>query len=547
MVGAVLVRDGRVVGEGFHRRPGEPHAEILALAGAGERARGATLFVNLEPCSHHGRTPPCADALVAAGIARVVACHRDPDPRVSGRGFDLLRQAGIAVEVGASADAAVELNFRFLVNRVLSRPQVTLKWAMSLDGKIATVAGESQWISGTAARRWALALREEHDAILVGVGTVLADDPRLDRRLGRAGGPILRVVLDRRLRTPLAAKLFEVPGPVVIYSESRDAARFRELSGRGAEVVRAARGHAGDRARRSRRTGGLEPARRGGPRYRDGLLRRRALRSAGGGGGSAAAGRTDGPRTARGPRRGTTCRSPFGRAAEGPKVRYGSGAVRIQREMFTGIVRELGTLIAAPANSGQGGVRLLIGHSAELGRLLAPGASLGVSGVCLTVLDTDARSEVVSEVELSRETLARTRLGRLRSGDRVNLEPALRAGDPLGGHWVQGHVDTVATLVRRDDREAHSEFTVAIPRGMASYVVEKGSVALDGVSLTVASCSLESFTVALIPHTLEVTTLGGARPGSRFHFEADVLAKYVERMLLVRGLIPAPVGSGQGS
>jgi len=192
-------------------------------------------------------------------------------------------------------------------------------------------------------------------------------------------------------------------------------------------------------------------------------------------------------------------------------------------------------------------VRLLIGHSAELGRLLAPGASLGVSGVCLTVLDTGARSEVVSEVELSRETLARTRLGRLRSGDRVNLEPALRAGDPLGGHWVQGHVDTVATLVRRDDREAHSEFTVAIPRGMASYVVEKGSVALDGVSLTVASCSLESFTVALIPHTLEVTTLGGARPGSRFHFEADVLAKYVERMLLVRGLIPAPVGSGQGS
>ncbi len=215
--------------------------------------------------------------------------------------------------------------------------------------------------------------------------------------------------------------------------------------------------------------------------------------------------------------------------------------------MFTGIVRELGTLIAAPANSGQGGVRLLIGHSAELGRLLAPGASLGVSGVCLTVLDTGARSEVVSEVELSRETLARTRLGRLRSGDRVNLEPALRAGDPLGGHWVQGHVDTVATLVRRDDREAHSEFTVAIPRGMASYVVEKGSVALDGVSLTVASCNLESFTVALIPHTLEVTTLGGARPGSRFHFEADVLAKYVERMLLVRGLIPAPVGSGQGS
>lgn len=215
--------------------------------------------------------------------------------------------------------------------------------------------------------------------------------------------------------------------------------------------------------------------------------------------------------------------------------------------MFTGIVRELGTLIAAPADSGQGGVRLRIGHSAELGALLSTGASLGVSGVCLTVLESDERTPTVSEVELSRETLARTRLGRLRAGDRVNLEPALRAGDPLGGHWVQGHVDTLASLVRRDDREAHSEFTVAIPRGMASYVVEKGSVALDGVSLTVASCDLESFTVALIPHTLEVTTLGAARPGSRFHFEADVLAKYVERMLLVRGLIGASEGSGRGS
>lgn len=232
------MRGGELVGEGFHHRPGEPHAEILALAAAGERARGATLFVNLEPCSHHGRTPPCAEALVAAGISRVVACHRDPDPRVSGRGFDLLRQAGIAVEVGERAHAAAELNFRFLVNRLLQRPAVTLKWAMTLDGKIATVAGESQWISGAAARRWALALREEHDAILVGVGTVLADDPRLDRRLGKAGAPILRVVLDRRLRTPLAAKLLGVPGPVLIYSESHDEERVRELGERGAEVVR---------------------------------------------------------------------------------------------------------------------------------------------------------------------------------------------------------------------------------------------------------------------------------------------------------------------
>ena len=134
--------------------------------------------------------------------------------------------------------------------------------------------------------------------------------------------------------------------------------------------------------------------------------------------------------------------------------------------MFTGIVRELGHLTAAPEDSGQGGVRLRIGHSAELGAQLTPGASLAVSGVCLTVLATGRSSGVESEVELSRETLARTRLGRLRLDERVNLEPALRAGDPLGGHWVQGHVDGVATLLRRDDREAHSEFTVSIPREM---------------------------------------------------------------------------------
>lgn len=237
MVGAVLVRDGRVVGEGFHRRAGEPHAETLALSAAGELARGATLYINLEPCCHQGRTPPCADALVRAGIGRVVACHRDPDIRVAGRGFERLRAAGIVVEVGELAQAAAELNLRFLVNRVLSRVQVTLKWAMSLDGKIATAAGESQWISGTAARRWALALRAEHDAIVVGSGTVLADDPRLDRRLGRADGRIVRVVLDRRLRTPPAAKLFGVPGPVVIYSESRDEERAEHLRERGAEVV----------------------------------------------------------------------------------------------------------------------------------------------------------------------------------------------------------------------------------------------------------------------------------------------------------------------
>jgi diaminohydroxyphosphoribosylaminopyrimidine deaminase/5-amino-6-(5-phosphoribosylamino)uracil reductase len=234
------VRDGEVVGSGWHRRVGGPHAEVEALREAGDRARGATLFVTLEPCSHHGRTPPCADAVIAAGITRVVACHGDPNPKVAGRGFARLRAAGVAVESGFLVEEAVRLNLPFLTTNLLGRPEVTLKWAMSLDGRIATATGQSQWISSPEGRRWALALREEHDAILVGSGTVLADDPRLDRRLGLAAGPNLRVALDRRLRTPPGARLFTVEGPVVIYTESTDRERTEALQARGAEVVKLA-------------------------------------------------------------------------------------------------------------------------------------------------------------------------------------------------------------------------------------------------------------------------------------------------------------------
>lgn len=238
MVGAVVVRDGAVVGEGYHRRHGGPHAETEALARAGDRARGATVYLNLEPCAHHGNTPPCCEALIAAGVARVVACHGDPDPRTAGSGFERLRAAGIGVEVGELAAEAATLNLRFLAPHALKRPAVTLKWAMSLDGKIATASGESQWISSPAGRRWALLERETHQAILVGSGTALADDPRLNRRMGRAPGPIVRVVLDRRLRLPPDARLFTVPGPVLVYTAAgADPGAVAALERAGATVV----------------------------------------------------------------------------------------------------------------------------------------------------------------------------------------------------------------------------------------------------------------------------------------------------------------------
>jgi diaminohydroxyphosphoribosylaminopyrimidine deaminase/5-amino-6-(5-phosphoribosylamino)uracil reductase len=241
MVGAVVARGGEIVGEGYHRRLGGAHAEAEALDRAGERARGATLYVTLEPCDHHGRTPPCSERVLRSGVRRVVACHRDPNP-ASGGGFERLRRAGLEVDSGLLLERAVRLNWRFLTATVQRRPAVTLKWAMSLDGKIATAAGDSQWISSPEGRRWGLLQREEHDAILAGIGTALADDPRLDRRLGRAVGPNVRVILDRRLRLPPTARLFDLEGDVVVYTRSATGSRptsaaRRDLEARGAVVV----------------------------------------------------------------------------------------------------------------------------------------------------------------------------------------------------------------------------------------------------------------------------------------------------------------------
>ncbi len=207
-VGCVIVRDGRVVGRGWTQPGGRPHAESEALRRAGAAARGATAYVSLEPCAHWGRTPPCADALIAAGLARVVAALEDPDPRTAGAGFARLRAAGLAVAVGAGAAEAAEINAGFLQRQRSGRPLVTLKLAASLDGRIATASGESRWITAAAARGKAHLLRAEHDAVMVGSGTVLADDPQLTCRLpGLAERSPLRIVLDRRLRIPPTAQL----------------------------------------------------------------------------------------------------------------------------------------------------------------------------------------------------------------------------------------------------------------------------------------------------------------------------------------------------
>lgn len=208
MVGAVLVRGGKMLADGYHRAFGGAHAEIEALAKAGNKARGADLYLNLEPCCHHGKTPPCAERLVAAGVKRVIIANRDPNPLVNGGGIRRLKKAGIEVVEGVLAEAGAELNRAFFTWVTRGRPYVSLKIAASLDGKIALADGRSRWISGERARQFVHRLRRQCDAVLVGVGTVLADDPQLTARLGRDRAP-WRVILDSRLRTPAQARVLQ--------------------------------------------------------------------------------------------------------------------------------------------------------------------------------------------------------------------------------------------------------------------------------------------------------------------------------------------------
>ncbi len=239
MVGCVIVRRGLVVGEGWHERAGGPHAERVALDRAGSRARGATLYVNLEPCAHLAkRTPPCAPAVAAAGLRRVVVAMRDPNPAVQGRGLRVLRRAGIAVTNGVLGHEARLLNRRFVIAQEKGRPFVLLKAALTLDGRIATASGESRWITTPAQRRDARALRRHHDGVLVGIGTVLADDPML-LPLPRTKRPFLRVVLDSRLRLPLASRLVRTvhTAPVVVLCGRGRARRRRALETLGVTVL----------------------------------------------------------------------------------------------------------------------------------------------------------------------------------------------------------------------------------------------------------------------------------------------------------------------
>lgn len=239
VVGAILVKDGVIVGSGLHRKAGEPHAEVHAFRMAGDHAEGATLYVTLEPCSHFGKTPPCANLVKESNVARVVVAMEDPNPQVAGRGIGLLREAGIEVEVGVLEKEARMLNERFVHNMVTRTPFVISKVAMTLDGKIAAYNGHSKWITGEESRHNVHLLRNEVDAILVGIGTVLADDPMLTTRLATGGKNPIRVVLDSDLKTPLEAKITDTTDAKtwIVVKEGADLEKAKVLEEKGIKII----------------------------------------------------------------------------------------------------------------------------------------------------------------------------------------------------------------------------------------------------------------------------------------------------------------------
>jgi diaminohydroxyphosphoribosylaminopyrimidine deaminase/5-amino-6-(5-phosphoribosylamino)uracil reductase len=242
-VGSVVVKDGTIIGEGWHERAGAPHAEVNALQKVGANARGSTVYVTLEPCSHQGRTPPCANALVEADVARVVAAMEDPNPRVSGKGFDILRTAGITVDTGLLQGEAEALNPGFISRMRRQRPFVRVKLAVSLDGRTAMASGESKWITGEAARHDVQRLRARSSAVLTGVGTVLNDDPSLTVRDFPIVRQPLRVVVDSNLSMPEHARMFGLEGQTLVVTASEDGDRSEALVNAGAEVLCLPAGH----------------------------------------------------------------------------------------------------------------------------------------------------------------------------------------------------------------------------------------------------------------------------------------------------------------
>ncbi len=539
-VGCVIVRDGHLVGAGWTSPGGRPHGETNALAMAGEAAGGATAYVTLEPCNHHGSTPPCSGALVASGVARVVIACVDPDPRVAGQGMATLRRAGIVVETGVLEEEARRDLAGFISRKTHGRPHVMLKLAMSADGKIAAERGRPTRITGPQSRDRVHLMRAASDAIMVGVSTVLADDPSLTCRLPGLGdrSPV-RVVSDSRLTIPLESQLVQTARRVplwVLTCAHADRARANQLEAAGATLIYCAATHDGkvDLHEAMLRLGGRGinvVMAEGGAHMARALLE---------------AGLIDEVNLFAAPGQ----LGPHGLdALAGMSLSHvtdGINFTRVNKEtlgddtlaqylrpakedaMFTGIVTDVGEVISVER---AGSLKLAIASNFDEATI-ALGASIACSGVCLTVVDKrrgdDGRT--VFAVDVSQETVARTSLDGWTAGTRMNLERAMKLGDEIGGHIVSGHVDGLCEVVSVTPVGDSKVYRFRASDKLACFIASKGSIALDGTSLTVNDVEGCEFTVNIIPHTQTVTTWGDIGTGDKVNVEIDMLARYVARL-----------------
>ncbi len=535
-VGAVVVRDGVIVGRGWTQPGGRPHAEAVAIARAADAARAATLYVTLEPCCHHGKTPPCTDTVLGAGIARVVSALVDPNPEVAGAGHWRLAEAGVVVEVGIGAEEARRTHAGHIRRMQDGRPNVTLKLAVSADGKAGLAGRKPVRITGAAATTRVHLMRARNDAVLTGIGTALADDPLLTCRLPGMHSPV-RVVLDGMLRLPLASRLVSTAGapPVwVVAGEGAPREREQALAGRGVEVLRVASvGGRLDLAAVLKRLAARGITRlmvEAGPILAAALVRADLVDEA------VLLRSPDRDRSGwhRCPRSAAAFRIDWIITTEGGRQRndrrrHGRDA-RADLSMFTGIVTDIGEVVAVvPRAAGLARIRIACGYDCDA---IAIGASIACSGVCLTVVERGKDGDRGwFAVDAAAETLRVTTVGNWRSGSRINLERALRIGDELGGHLVAGHADGVAALTMREDLTEMARLTFRVPGELARFIAPKGSVAVDGVSLTVNEAAGAAFSVLIIPHTLAVTTLGTLASGDAANLEVDLMARYAARLM----------------
>jgi diaminohydroxyphosphoribosylaminopyrimidine deaminase / 5-amino-6-(5-phosphoribosylamino)uracil reductase len=543
-VGAVIVNalTGEIIARGTTAEGGRPHAETIALGRAGVRAKGATLYVTLEPCSHFARTSPCADAVIAAGIGRVVVGIEDPDQRVSGRGLARLRAAGIDVAIGVLSQACRRVTLGHIRRVTMNRPFVQLKLAVGTDGLVPrSTIGRPVWVTGPAAQRQAHLLRAEADAILIGIDTALADDAQLTCRLpGMAARSPVRVVLDSDFRLSADSRLLRTAdiAPVMVFTTAETARRQLKLApGQPVEVVGVARNSTGrglDLSQVLQVLAGRGITRllvEGGPRVAGAFLE---------------AGLADecvimhgcGPV---GAEHGI---QPFGSsglerlsAANGWRPistsvaddnRIDTYAFEGTKAMFTGLITDVGEVVA------RDGGRFTI-RTGYLPASIALGASICCDGCCLTATGVKADGHGAEfSVDVSNETLSKTTLGAWTAGRKVNLERSLKAGDELGGHIVSGHVDGTAKIVEVMSDGDSRRFMLEAPAHLAQFLAPKGSVALDGTSLTVNEVAGNRFGVNLIPHSLGVTTWGRKSAGDTVNIEVDMFARYVARLMEFR-------------